>query len=138
KLTLELGSVPDGTYEVEVEASDEPSNGSGRARTDKLVSAPFTIDRARPTVAKLKQTKDTISGQASDAGSFIHDVAYSIDGGPFRAASPADGVFDSPDEGFVLQLPKNLTPGKHRLTVRARDAFGNLGSSPLVIDFKRS
>jgi len=138
KLTLELGSVPDGTYEVEVEASDEPSNGSGRARTDKLVSAPFTIDRARPAVTKLNQTGSTIKGQASDTGSFIHDVAYSIDGGPFRSASPADGVFDSPEEGFVLQLPTNLTPGKHRLTVRARDAFGNLGSRPLVIDFKRS
>ncbi len=138
KLSLELDSVPDGTYEVEVTASDEPSNGSGRAQTDKLVSAPFTIDRARPTVAKLSQNGTAIKGQANDTGSYIHDVAYSVDGGPFRAASAVDGVFDSPSEEFVLELPKGLTPGKHRVVVRARDAFGNLASTPLVVDLKRS
>ena len=62
----------------------------------------------------------------------MHDVAYSIDGGPFRSASPADGIFDSPAEDLAIELPE-LDKGKHRIVLRARDSFGNIGTSAVVI-----
>ncbi|MBL9104482.1 MAG: hypothetical protein JNL82_26285 [Myxococcales bacterium] len=134
ELKWDLGSVPDGVYEAQVVASDEPSNGSARARTDEVVSAPFVVDHKRPSIDDLKTQGLKLSARARDEGSIVHDVAYSVDGGPFRAASPADGLFDSDDETFEVTLPADLKPGKHRVVLRARDAFGNLTSLAAVVD----
>lgn len=134
ELKWDLGSVPDGVYEAQVVASDEPSNGSARARTDEVVSAPFVVDHKRPALGELKTQGLKISARARDEGSIIHDVAYSIDGGPFRAASPADGLFDSDNEALEVTLPADLKPGKHRVVLRARDAFGNLGTLAAIVD----
>jgi hypothetical protein len=74
-----------------------------------------------------------LTGTAQDRGSYIHDVAFSLDNDAFRSASPQDGLFDGTSEAFVLDLPDDLTPGQHRLVIRARDAFGNIGTFPMVI-----
>ena len=133
ELRWDITTVPDGVYEVEVSASDEPSNGSSGARTDELVSAPFVVDRTRPVLSGAKIDKDRIRVSATDTGGYIHDAAFSIDGGPFRTASAADGLFDSPDEELVVRLPDDLDAGSHRIVLRARDSFGNLGSIAVVI-----
>ena len=133
ELELALDSVADGVYEVSVRASDEPSNGSGRAMSDELVSDPFVVDRSRPRLEQVKVQGDTVRGLAIDAGSFVHDVAYALDEGSFRAASPSDGIFDGPRESFELRLPA-LAPGKHRLVLRARDAHGNFVTQALVVE----
>jgi|GEM_PF-1102744 len=132
ELKWDLGSVPDGVYEAQIVASDEPSNGSARARTDEVVSAPFIVDHKRPTIDDVKVQGARISARARDEGSRILGVSYSIDGGPFRAASPADGLFDADNEAFEVTLPQDLKPGKHRVVLRARDSFGNLGSLAVV------
>jgi len=132
ELKWDLGSVPDGVYEAQIVASDEPSNGSARARTDEVVSAPFVVDHKRPTIDDVKVQGARISARARDEGSRILGVSYSIDGGPFRAASPADGLFDADNENFEVTLPQDLKPGKHRVVLRARDSFGNLGSVAVV------
>jgi hypothetical protein len=136
ELKWDLGSVPDGVYEAQIVASDEPSNGSARARTDEFVSAPFVVDHKRPGIDEVKVQGAKISARARDEGSIVHDVAYSVDGGPFRAASPADGLFDSDSETFEVVLPADLKPGKHRVVLRARDSFGNLGSAAVVAELK--
>lgn len=130
----DLGSVPDGVYEAQVIASDEPSNGISRAARDEVVSAPFVVDHKRPTIEGVKISGLSITGTASDDGGQIHDVAFSVDGGPFRAASPSDGLFDTSRESFQLTLPEPLAPGRHRVILRARDAFGNLGALAVIAD----
>ncbi|MCA9714363.1 MAG: hypothetical protein H6713_06965 [Myxococcales bacterium] len=130
----EIDSVPDGTYVVGVTASDEPSNGTSHALTDQVVSHPFTIDRKRPTIERVSVKQRQVTGVARDEGSRVHDVMFSVDNGPFRAASPQDGLYDSKSEEFVLELPESLKPGRHTLVVRARDLFGNLGSVAQIID----
>lgn len=132
----DLGSVPDGVYEAQVIASDEPSNGIARAARDEASSAPFVIDHKRPALEGVKVNGRSIVGTAVDDGGYIHDVAFSVDGGPFRAASASDGLFDTGREGFQLVLPEPLTPGKHRVVLRARDSFGNLGSLAVIADSK--
>ncbi len=132
----DLASVPDGVYEAQVIASDEPSNGVARAARDEVVSAPFVIDHKRPAIEGVKIAGRAISGTAIDDGGFIHDVAFSVDGGPFRAASASDGLFDTGREGFQLVLPEALPPGRHRVVLRARDSFGNLGSLAVIADGK--
>jgi hypothetical protein len=133
QLSLDLDTLADGIYEVRVVASDEPSNGSGSAALDELVSDPFVIDRTRPTLEGVKVDGDRVTGIAKDRGSRVHDVAFAIDGGKFRAASPSDGLFDSGTEKFELQLPADLGPGTHRVVVRARDASGNLETFALTV-----
>ena len=134
ELKLDLTTVPDGIYEVEVRASDAPSNGTARARTDELTSAPFVVDRQRPIVNDVRVLGTKITARAQDSGGYIHDVGFSIDGGKFRAASPADGLFDSPDEALAIELPDDLSPGKHRIVIRARDSFGNIGTAAVVVE----
>jgi hypothetical protein len=132
ELELDLATIPDGIYEVEVTASDEPANGSAKARTDKLESSPFVVDRTRPTIEGTKVDGHTITGVARDKGSRIHDISYSIDGQSFRPASPADGLFDDTEERFEIKLPQ-LDKGRHRLVLRARDAHGNLRTMAISI-----
>lgn len=133
QLSLDLDTLADGIYEVRVIASDEPSNGSGTAALDELVSEPFVIDRTRPTLEGVKVDGTRVTGIAKDRGGRIHDVAFAVDGGKFRAASASDGLFDSGAEKFELQLPTDLGAGVHRVVVRARDASGNLETFALTI-----
>ncbi len=133
ELKWDISTVPDGVYEIEVVASDEPSNGSSRARTDELVSAPFVVDRQRPAIGKPSVSGDRIKGNATDVGGYVHDVSFAIDGGPMRAASPSDGLFDSDNEGFEAVIPGDLGKGKHRVVLRVRDSFGNSTSIAVVL-----
>ena len=132
ELKLDLTTVPDGVYEVEVRASDEPTNGSAKAKSDELRSAPFVVDRQRPEISGIAVKGRRITAKATDAGGYIHDVAFSVDGGPFRAASPSDGLFDSPGEDLAIQLPP-IDKGKHRVVIRARDSFGNIGTAAVIV-----
>ncbi len=133
KFTLDLETLADGRYEVEVVASDEPSNGAGAAARDLLISEPFMIDRRRPTLEAVKASGGRITGVAKDRGSYVHDVAFAVDGGEFRAASASDGLFDSSTEKFELVLPAELGPGVHRVVIRARDARGNIETFALRV-----
>ncbi|MEM6292998.1 MAG: hypothetical protein AAGA54_17110 [Myxococcota bacterium] len=134
ELSLDLSTVPDGVYEVGVTASDEPTNGSAGARTDELVSDPFVVDRQRPSVSTPTVKGNRVTAAATDRGGYVHDASYSIDGGRFRVAGAADGLFDSPDEQVVFDLPADLDKGKHRIVVRVRDASGNLATVPIIIN----
>jgi hypothetical protein len=134
EVSLDLSTVPDGVYEVGVVASDEPENGSASARTDELVSDPFVVDRQRPTLSPPTVKGNRVSASATDDGGYIHDAAYSIDGGRFRTAGAQDGVFDSPTEVVVFDLPDDLRPGPHRVVVRVRDASGNLSTTPVGVN----
>ena len=132
ELELDLDTLADGIYEVRVRASDEPAVGAGSAAGDELVSEPFVVDRTRPRVDNLRADGSRVTGAAQDQGSYIHDVAFSVDGADFRAASPSDGLFDSSSERFEFELP-TLEPGPHRVVVRARDARGNLATMALKV-----
>ncbi len=133
EVSLDLSTVPDGVYEVGVRASDEPANGSAAARTDELVSDPFVVDRQRPSVSTPSVKGSRVTATATDDGGYVHDAAYSIDGGRFRPASALDGMFDSPKEVVFFDLPAELPPGTHRVVLRVRDASGNLASIPVVV-----
>jgi hypothetical protein len=134
KLNVDLDTLPDGIYEAAVMASDEPSHGAGAAQSDLLISDPFVVDRTRPTLEGVTEKGGRITGVAKDRGSYIHDVAFAIDGGRFRAASASDGLFDQSTEKFELVLPADLAAGPHRVVIRARDARGNFVTFALQVE----
>lgn len=133
ELKWDISTVPDGVYEVEVVASDEPTNGTGKARKDELISPPFVVDRQRPAISTPTVSGNVVKAVATDASGHIHDVSYAIDGGPMRAASAADGLYDSGSESFEVTLPSDLGKGSHRVVLRARDAFGNTSSVAVIV-----
>ncbi|MEX1367919.1 MAG: hypothetical protein AB1Z98_32620, partial [Nannocystaceae bacterium] len=89
ELSWDLSTVPDGIYEVEVVASDEPSNGAGRARTDQLRSPPFVVDRRRPTIDDLRYGAGKLSATVRDDGTYVHDAAVKVDDGVVAGADVA-------------------------------------------------
>lgn len=132
ELSWDLSTVPDGVYEIEVKASDEPSNGDGNARTDELRSAPFVVDRQRPRIEDLRFGGGKLSANVRDAGGYVHDVSYRVDDGAFRTVAASDGIFDEPTEAILI-TPAGLKAGTHRVVVRARDSFGNIETAALIV-----
>jgi hypothetical protein len=58
----------------------------------------------------------------------ISFVEFSVDGGEWRPADPADGLLDGREEAFSAKLPGDLAAGPHIVNVRAWDSSDNVGS----------
>jgi hypothetical protein len=65
----------------------------------------------------------TFTGEASDESN-ISSVEYRVDDGIWTAATPSDGAFDSPSEGYTFTT-EELADGEHTVYVRATDSVGN-------------
>jgi len=120
--------VPDGTYQLQVVASDKPSNPEG-ALTGKAMSAPFLIANAAPTLTlgtpMVGADKTVIlRGTAATGLAFVRAVQGRADSGDFVAASADDGLFDAPQEAWTLGLP-TFSSGHHKIEVQALDRAGN-------------
>lgn len=133
QLTISPKDMPDGWYEIRVEASDLLDNTPAEARTIAQISAPFLVDQGRPEVsAAIKNGK--LGGIATDAVSRIVRVEVSFDGEPPVLCAASDGIFDGMQEAFELPLPADMQRGRHTLLVQATDAAGNIGVSHVVVD----
>jgi hypothetical protein len=131
--TLTTGSLPDGMYEIRITATDLPSNTPGTELTASRTTPPFQIDNVPPTVVDLKARRIEgpaleISGRAVDSTSPLRHLAVSIDGGEFRGIPPSDGLMDSVEERFRVQLPLDSEKAGNWVVVQVRDAAGNEGS----------
>ena len=120
--------VPDGTYQIQVIASDKPSNPVG-ALTGKSVSNPFLVANTLPkltlgTPALGTDKSVTLQGTATTNLAFVRAVQGRVDSGDFVAASADDGLFDSGTEAWTLSLPP-LSSGSHKIEVVALDRAGN-------------
>jgi hypothetical protein len=132
--------LPDGLYQVRVEASDAPSNASDQARTDSLTSDPFTVDNTPPSVQVTAQPDGkgptvTIEVSASDGIGPIARAELSLDARRFQRLSPADGVSDSRSESYSLKLDAP-GPGEHTVIVKVTDLLGNVGAGKATFTIK--
>ena len=121
-------SLPDGLYQVEVIASDKPSNPTG-ALTAKAVSAPFLVANTVPTLTLGTPTVNadksvSLHGIAQTTLAFVQAVQAKVDDGDPLAAAADDGLFDSRSEPFTLSVPA-LSSGPHKIEVQALDQAGN-------------
>ena len=129
-------ALPDGLYQIEVIASDKPSNPLG-ALTAKAVSQPFLIANAAPTLTLglpvVNADKSvTLHGSAQTKLAFVQAVQAKTDGGDAIAASADDGLFDSVSESFTLTLP-TLTSGSHKIEFMALDQAGNKATQTVSV-----
>jgi hypothetical protein len=124
-------SVPNGTYVIQIVASDAPSNPPGRALTAERESDTFDVDNAPPTITIGSVTntggRTTVRFSVTDADSPVQRVEYSLDADRWRSIYPLDGIADSRTEDFELDLDQDVA-GK-AIILRAFDAMNNVATA---------
>jgi sugar lactone lactonase YvrE len=136
--TVDSAALGDGRYVFKVVASDAPDNAVGAALTGERTSEPVDVDNTPPVVrpvgeAKVTNDRVTVVFVVEDAnGGTVKRADVSVDGGPWRAVFPDDGIADSPRETFSLDLPI-AGAGEHTVALRGFDASGNMGNARVVV-----
>lgn len=122
----ETGSLPEGTYRILVEASDELSNPPDRALRHSLESGTVLVDNTPPVFKALAINGRRLTGEIVDGLGPIARIEVSIAGtDEWRPLFPSDGVFDEPAEPFDANIAAVVPPGSRLVAVRAYDSAGN-------------
>lgn len=131
------GSLPGGTYQARISASDEGSNRGDESHTVQRTSSSFIVDREPPQVSApevaVNDGKLSVKCKANDSQTRLTAAGYSLDGGDWKELFPDDGIFDSNAESVTFETDK-LGPGGHVLLVRFRDAAGNYGVTDKLVE----
>lgn len=128
-IAWDTSTMPDGRYELRVEAEDSPDNPPGETLTGSRTSRPFTVDNTPPVVTDLTVTADGgVRFRARDAGSPIRRASVSVDGGPAQVVRPVDGIADSPSEDYDARLD-DFPAGAASVVVKVEDDMGNSGAA---------
>jgi hypothetical protein len=135
--TVDSAALADGRYIFRVVVSDAPENPGGQALMGERTSEPVDIDNTPPVVraaGEAQATGDNVRARfdVEDATGRLKRADVSIDGGPWRAVSPEDGIADSPRESYTLDLQITGT-GEHTISLRAFDSSGNVGSARVTV-----
>jgi len=132
-LTWKTTDVPDGVYWLKIVASDQQANPVD-PRTAEVVSRSFVVDNTPPEVIVDLRREDNSPPPAAvtvfDRTTYSTSAEFKVDDGDWLAAIPEDGIFDSQYEAIVLDEAR-LPEGSHEITLRARDAAGNVTSKTL-------
>ena len=130
-------SMPEGTTQLRVVASDAPDNPRELALEDDYVSAPFPIDNTPPRVRLTASREDggiLLRAEIEDAVTAVHGARYSVDyDDAGTRLAPDDGVFDGRREAATFRAG-DLEPGEHVITVQAWDALDNVGVARVLVE----
>jgi len=122
---------PDGFYQIQLTASDSPSNPLNLIKNSRKISDRFKVDNAGPAVHTFKvkpKTGDklTISFIVQDRLTALYSAEFVIDSGEWQLVYPRDGICDSSQEKYELKIP-GISPGNHTFVVRTYDRYLNVG-----------
>ena len=122
--------MPDGKYELKVQARDDGSNPPAMVLKTEKISEPFTIDNTGPVVSNLVMKtagKETlISFTISDELSSVNFVEYSLNADDWQLVYPVDGICDSKVEKFEIKIPGKMK-GNTSVVIKAEDSVNNRG-----------
>lgn len=123
----DVSALPEGTYRIKVEATDEMANPPDKVTSHSLESSTVIVDTTAPVFKALSIQGRQLKGQIVDGIGPIARIEVSIAGSDeWRPLAPSDGVFDEPDEPFDADVAALVPAGSHLLAVRAYDAAGNV------------
>ena len=135
-ITFDADVLADGKYFFRVIASDREANPPASAREATLVSAPVMIDNTPPivTLGEVRRNGATahVEWEANDRASALRRCEYSLDANSWVPMESVDGVIDSQNEKFALDL-SGLSPGEHLLVIRAADSANNTGVAKVIL-----
>jgi hypothetical protein len=93
------------------------------------------VDNTPPLLTAGAVTRDggrpSVTVEVRDDQSAVTRLEYSLDGGPWLPAYPADGLLDGRRETLSLRLDADAAG--RTLVVRAADALHNLGTATVVL-----
>ena len=125
----ETASLPEGTYRLMVDASDELSNPPDRAHRHTLESGAVLVDNTPPVFKALAMNGRRITGEVVDGVGPIARIEVSIAGSDeWRPLFSKDGIFDEAAEAFDASVAALVPAGSHIIAVRAYDTAGNMVS----------
>ena len=131
--TIDGATLADGRYIVKVIASDAPDNPLGQSLSGERLSEPVDIDNTPPVLRVVAPVSGTrVVFEVDDATGKIRRGDFSLDGGPWTALFPDDGIADSGHERYSVDLPA-LGPGEHTVSLRAFDGSGNVGTFSVTL-----
>ncbi|OGC11470.1 hypothetical protein A3K48_03045 [candidate division WOR-1 bacterium RIFOXYA12_FULL_52_29] len=127
------------TYTVTLMKTDVRDEGGGSMDADQsfyFYTTGSVNDYTPPAVSILNPPADNITtdilptflGIATDEAG-VGRVDFRIDGGTWQSAQPADGMFNSREETFIMTSPEKLPKKEHLLEIRAYDSIGNTATS---------
>ncbi len=133
-------TVSDGWYELRVVATDAPDNPADVARTDERVSDPILVDNTAPVFETIdvRPVEDGIEVRVEvrDATSRLVEAAWTVDSSTeWRVVAPTDRLFDARSETLQFTV-EGLSPGPHRLALRAVDEAGNTAHAAKTVEVK--
>lgn len=111
---------PDGKYEFKVVCSDAPSNPKAKALKSEKISLPELVDNTAPEIKNINVSGNKLSFSAVDELSYIKSCEYAVDGGEWNTLFPQDGLFDSREENFNVEIGN-----AHKVVIRVSDFFDN-------------
>jgi len=141
EVVWDTATVADGWYEIKVVASDAPDHPAETAREDQRTSDPILVDNTDPLIEDLKTAVHKENGKgraevtfvARDATSRLTEAAYTVDSATdWHTIAPTDLLFDASRETFRFTVP-GLSPGAHRIAVRAVDEANNRGHAAVTV-----
>jgi hypothetical protein len=122
-------SLPEGTYRILVEGTDELANPPDRVLKHSQTSGPVLVDNTPPVFKALDLKGRRLTGEVVDGVGPISRIEVSVAGSDeWRPISPKDGVFDQPAEAFDTDISAIVPPGPAIVAIRAYDTAGNLVS----------
>ncbi|MCC7494012.1 MAG: hypothetical protein IT204_16765 [Fimbriimonadaceae bacterium] len=125
-LTWDTSELADGFYQVKVVAHDDLRNPEDPKSAER-VSKPFLVDNTGPYLAAQRAGEGRPPKQIKlgEDGTYLSSAEWRLDDGEWKAIQPVDGIFDSRFETVACpDLPAE--PGEYTLTLRVRDAVGNV------------
>jgi len=129
---FDSSAFPDGSYQVQVTASDLPGNTPADALASSLAGETFLIDNTPPEIAAerpvLKGAKQTIRFAAKDALSWIDKAEYSVNGGDWILLDPVNQVTDSQS----LEYEVSGAAGE-LIAVRVYDEYDNVAVKQFLL-----
>jgi hypothetical protein len=125
----DTSSLPEGTYRIMVEGSDELANPPDRVQKHSLTSGPVLVDNTPPVFKSLEMRGRRLVGEVVDGVGPIARIELSVAGtDEWRPIFPKDGVFDQAAEAFDADVSAVIPAGPNLVAVRAYDTAGNMVS----------
>ncbi len=128
ELEWDTAALPEGSYRLRVDASDEIANPPDDVTHHALESGPVRVDNTPPVFKTIAVTGRRLRAEVIDGVGPIARVEVAVDGRlEWRPVLPVDGIFDTADETIDADIAPLLPsgPGPHLVSVRAFDAAGN-------------
>lgn len=127
---LDTATLPDGSYELRVEASDAPSNPPGESLVASRIEGPIRVDHHPPEILALTARREgtlglIVEGRVRDDASPLLRIEVSWDGRAWRPLGAVDGFVDSREESFRAEIHLEREDDGSWVAARAVDAAGN-------------